>query len=196
MKIKSIQSDLITQILSIFVFSLGIVFVGFFSNYFLQQPLIAWLVVLFTYFAKDLKNYIKNEFVYNIFKSFLEGAAFITFLVIFVLSTNGKTGLFGIIPQDQFVNFIQGISGFFAVIGVILVVLFCIFYILEKFKKFNIKFFANFFMILAIADFILLIINIGNVIPMLKPYDFILLLILFITFTVSFSLAKMVGNKS
>jgi hypothetical protein len=168
---------------------LGIVTGTFFASVLLEKPHLAWLILFVAYVTGQLKNLLSKSTL-RYLKAFVYGLVIVAVFTLFLLSTGGRTVFFGSIAEAQFAQ-VTDLFCRFAIVyawGTALVEFFLGF--LEKKTKINFMKMAPLFMWIALAAFALLLLNINSLLPWLKPYDYLLILLMLAFTKVSLTLAN------
>jgi len=181
--------NLIDEAIYISLLGLGALIGYFIAPFFLKQPHLVWIVLFVIVLLRLSKGRIPGNALEKL-KAFSYGVAVIAIIVLFVLSTGGKTVIFGSIPESGYVKFTS-------LLGMLAVAYFWGTAILEfaigtldKKRKLNHAKIATTFYILAIASFAIMIINMGGILPGLKEYDIYLFLISVIFAKIAFTMTK------
>ena len=174
----------------------GHIITGLLAEVFFQIPVIPWLVVFIAFAVRIPKNKFRDRPYYGFLGNFLQGCAMTMFLIILVLITGGKTAIFGNIASEAYGNFTRVVSFFLAAAWLLSAFVIFIGGFLGKAAKLDKVKLAKMLFIFGVLVFVLLVVNISVVIPFLKPYDAILILVIFVSIYASIALAGHInGNK-
>jgi len=169
--------------------AVGMTVASFFIANFLAKPDLGWLIILLTLVINKPNSFFKGKILETL-KPLLTGASFIVVVTLYLLSTGGNATIFGHASPELFPQIIQNVATFFIASFGTMAVFNGLFHLMQKNGKFNPKKLAPGFFITSMAAFLLLLVNINNLIPWLKSYDYVLLFIFMTAFTISVSLAK------
>jgi len=181
--------DLINEAIYIFLLGLGALAGYFISPVLLEKPHLAW-IVLFVIVLLRLFNGLIPENILEKLKAFTYGIAVIGVIIIFVLSTGGKTVIFGSIPESDFTGFTSLLSVLVIIYLWALAFLEFTIGLLNNRRHLNHDKISYSFLFLAIVSFAIMIINIGGILPWFKAYDIYLFLGSIIFAKIAFTMPK------